>query len=109
MSLIAVLQEREKRLKPLREDAIAEAKRLTSLLRKKYNFDAIYIFGSVLTERFRPGSDIDLVIKGINIRDFFRAYAFIIKESNYKIDLKPFEDLPEDFKRWVLVGGNRIE
>ncbi len=109
MSLIEVLQEREKGIKGLREDAIIEAERLASLLRNKFDFEAIYLFGSVLTGRFRVGSDIDMVIKGMKIEDFFKAYACIIKEARYRVDLKPFEDLTEEFKKRISREGKRIE
>ncbi|MBI5407065.1 MAG: nucleotidyltransferase domain-containing protein [Nitrospirae bacterium] len=108
MSLIAVLQEREKRLRGLRENAIIEAERLASLLRKRFDFDVIYLFGSVLTGRFRGSSDIDMVIKGMKIEDFFKAYACIIKEARYRVDLKPFEDLSEELKERISIEGKRI-
>ena len=108
MSLIAVLQEREKKLKGLREDAIIEAERLASLLRNKFDFEAIYLIGSVLTERFRLSSDIDMVIKGMKIEDFFKAYACVIKEARYRVDLKPFEDLSEEFRKRISSEGKQI-
>lgn len=108
MSLIAVLQEREKRLECLRKNALIEAERLASLLRKRFDFEAIYLFGSVLTGRFKVGSDIDMVIKGMKIEDFFKAYAYIIKEARYRVDLKPFEDLSEEFKKKISSEGKRI-
>ena len=108
MSLAEVFQERKKKLNCLREDAIAEAERLASLLRKKYDFDAIYLIGSVLTGKFRINSDIDMVIKGMKIEDFFKAYAFIIKEAGCRVDLKPFEDLSEEFKKRISTEGKQI-
>ncbi|MEW6621360.1 MAG: nucleotidyltransferase domain-containing protein [bacterium] len=82
MSLIAVLKEREKKTKSLKEDAFKEAKRLASLLRKYYKFEVFYLCGSLLSDKFRRYSDIDIVIKGLKFEDFFKAYAFLIKESS---------------------------
>jgi len=33
----------------------------------------------------------------------------LIKESKFKIYLKPFEDLTQDFREKVLIGGIKIE
>lgn len=108
MSLLAALPEREKGRKKLLEDALLEATRLASIRREKFDFEAIYLFGSIITGRFRTGSDINMVIKGMKIEDFFKAYACIIKESRFRIDLKPFEDLSEEFKLRILREGKRI-
>jgi predicted nucleotidyltransferase len=108
MSLAGVLKEREAKLKALKQDAMEEAQRLASLLSERFKFEAIYLHGSLLSGKFRRHSDIDLIIKGLKMEDFFKAYAFLIKESKYEIDLKPFEDLKEDFKESVLAKGMKI-
>jgi len=92
----------------LKADALQEVHRLASLLREHYEFKALYICGSIVSGKFGPHSDIDIVIRGLKVRDFFKAYALLIKESKYKIDLKPFEDLTKDFKKKVLTTGGKI-
>ncbi len=109
MSLKAILDERERLKKHLRDDALKEVFRLSSLLRRRYSFETLYLFGSLPSGRFSRGSDIDLVIEGLKTEDFFKAYAFLIKEGRFRVDLKPFEDLSEDFKKRVLSGGMKIE
>ncbi|MBI5194720.1 MAG: nucleotidyltransferase domain-containing protein [Nitrospirae bacterium] len=108
MALQAVLKEREKKLTILRNNAMKEAQRLAFLLSKRYKFEAIYLFGSLLSGKFRLHSDIDMVIKGLKVEDFFKAHAFLIKESRYRIDLKPFEDLEDSFKEKILRKGLKI-
>ena len=108
MTLIAILKERAKKTKALREDALKEAKRLVLLLKNRFEFETVYICGSLLSGKFGPHSDIDMVIKGSKMEDFFKVYALLIKESKYKIDLKPFEDMMEDFKEKVLTEGMKI-
>lgn len=108
MTLTSVLKEREKKKKTLRQNAIAEARRLASILRKRFKFESIYIYGSILSDNFRLHSDIDMVIKGLPSNDFFKVYAMLIKESDYKIDLKPFEDLSVEFKEKVSTGGMKV-
>ena len=108
MSLKTVLKEREKKKEVLRQEAIAEVQKLVSLLRKRFQFESIYICGSILTDNFSSHSDIDMVIKGLRVEDFFKAHAFLLKESKYEIDLKPFEDLKEDFKEKILTRGMKV-
>jgi len=109
MSLRAVFKEREKQKESLRKAAIAEVRRLAVLLRKRFQFESLYICGSILTDDFRSHSDIDMVIKGLRVEDFFKAHAFLLKESRYEIDLKPFEDLTEDLMEKVLTWGMKVE
>ncbi len=102
-----IKRQRGKRL-ALRKEALKEAKRLYILLRKKFEFEDIYIFGSVLTDKFSSKSDIDLAIKGLKTEDFFKAYAFLLREGEFVIDLKPFEDMTIDLQKTVLLKGNRL-
>ena len=108
MSITTILKERKDRTRHLRKDALNEAKRLSSLLRRHYEFEALYLYGSVLTDRFGFHSDIDMAIKGMRVEVFFKAYAILIKESKYEIDLKPFEELTDELREKVLSGGIRI-
>lgn len=108
MSLIAILKEREKKKIFLKKEAVKEALRLAGILKQRFNFDSLYIFGSILTDKFRVHSDIDIVIRGLESDEFFKAYGLLIKESRYKIDLKPYEELSDDFKEMVMKRGKRI-
>ncbi|HHN65019.1 MAG TPA: nucleotidyltransferase domain-containing protein [Nitrospirae bacterium] len=109
MALMEIFEERERERKRHQEDALREVYRLAALLKERFDFESLYVVGSLLKDRFRKGSDIDLVIKGLKKEDFFRAHAFLMDKSRYRIDLKPFEDLHEDFKKLVLKGGLKIE
>jgi predicted nucleotidyltransferase len=102
-----IKRQRAKRL-ALRKEALKEAKRLNLLLRERFEFEDIYIFGSVLTNRFSFKSDIDLAIKGLKTEDFFKAHAFLIRECGFAIDLKPFEDMTIELQKTVLLKGDRL-
>ena len=104
-AFLAFYESRRKRHHHLKAEALTDAKQLAALLRKHFKFDSLYLYGSILSDRFRPGSDLDLIVKGMRIRDFFKAYAMLIKESRFPVDLKPFEDLPDEFKARILEQG----
>ncbi|OHE57726.1 MAG: hypothetical protein A2Z47_01390 [Thermodesulfovibrio sp. RBG_19FT_COMBO_42_12] len=108
MSLRRIFEEREKKREILQQDALREARRLVPLLKERYEYDSIYLCGSILSNRFGNRSDIDIIIKGLKTDAFFKAYALLIKESTYRIDLKPFEDMTADFQSEVLTKGIKI-
>lgn len=62
---ITLLKKKEFQKKALREAALKEAERLSTLLKEKFEYEALYLIGSVFKGKaFRPHSDIDFVIKG---------------------------------------------
>jgi predicted nucleotidyltransferase len=107
-TFLSFLEGQKRKQRASKANALVEVERLASLLRKNFQFESLFLAGSLSTDTFRRNSDLDLIIKGIKIKDFFKAYAFLLKESHYPIDLKPFEDLAEDFQTRILEGGWRI-
>ena len=108
MSLLVLIKERTKKVEARRQEAIIEARRLVLLLREKFTFQSLYLVGSILSSKFRLYSDIDMVIEGLKLEYFFKAHALLLKESTFDIDLKPFEDLSDDYQKKVLSGGLKI-
>jgi len=104
-AFLAFYESRRKRRQQVKTGAINDAKQLAGLLRKHFEFESLYLYGSILSDTFWPGSDLDLVIKGMRIEDFFKAYALLLKESKFPVDLKPFEDLTDEFKAGIQERG----
>lgn len=107
-AFLAFYESRRKRRQQVMAEAITDAKQLAALLRKHFKFESLYLYGSILSDTFKPGSDLDLVIKGMRIEDFFKAYALLLKESRFPVDLKPFEDLTDEFKAGIQERGMLI-
>lgn len=106
MGFSILLEEREKRKERRRSRALLEAKRLSTLLSQRFSYERLYVFGSALKDRgFSSHSDIDLVIKGLDSDLFLKAYAFLIKESDFSIDLKPWELLDGQIRERVEREG----
>lgn len=53
---------------------------------KKYNVDAIYLFGSSLDENIRA-NDIDLAVKGIMPNLFFKFYGELLRNLSKSVDI----------------------
>lgn len=47
----------------------------------------IFLFGSLASGKVRPGSDIDLAVRGCPKGRFFRVYGRLLREINHPVDL----------------------
>jgi predicted nucleotidyltransferase len=87
------------------------AKDFAKLLKKKYKVKEVYLIGSLRTTdnvRFiREDSDIDLVVKGMENELYLPALAelYEILPFNVMLDLIPFEDTNERFKKRTIEQG----
>jgi predicted nucleotidyltransferase len=53
---------------------------------KKYNASAVFLFGSSI-EKDEGANDIDLAVKGIEKKSFFKFYAELFKQFSKPVDL----------------------
>jgi len=67
-----------------------------SILLKNEGCQSIYLFGSMITGNIHQNSDIDIGIKGLPAKKYFRTYALLDKELSNRVDLVDF-DLYKDF------------
>ena len=90
-----------------RSDLKDEAQRLVHLLEAKgFKFRRVYLFGSVIKDKsLSAWSDIDLAIEGLEEAMFYKAYACLLKNSNFPVDLKPFEELQVSLREKVKKEG----
>jgi predicted nucleotidyltransferase len=103
-----ISERREKRLSELKKLAMAEAEKLAHDLRQGFDFDEMYLYGSLIYGTFGFHSDIDFVIKGLKLEDFFKAHAYLLKHSTFSIDLKPWEEMDESHKDKINKQGIRL-
>lgn len=94
--------EKDKKRAKLAKKALPEAVKIL----RQHGAKRVILFGSLCSGRkFRSHSDIDLVVEGIAKTDFCRAYADLIMALNWRIDLKPLEELDLAFKESILERG----
>jgi len=109
MGFSTLLKQREREKEELRRKALKEAKKLSFALVEVFPYEKLYLFGSVLKKRaFTPHSDLDLIVKGLDEELFLKAYAFLLKESNFSVDLKPWESLKNNIKQKVRKEGRLL-
>lgn len=79
----------------------------------KTNFPSAtpYIFGSVLKpELVHPGSDIDLVIKGLSERDYPALIKAVSKKfGSLKVDIRRFEELDSYMRQKIADKGYMVK
>lgn len=78
-----------------RVKARREAQCAAQLLAEHYGVRRVTLFGSLLGDRFKQGSDIDLAVEGLDPARFFRADAHLAREIGVPVDLKLLRDCPE--------------
>ena len=106
MGFSILLEQRERAKEELRKKALEDAKKLSFALAELFPYEKLYLCGSVLKRRaFTLHSDLDLIVKGLEEELFLKAYAFLLKKSNFSVDLKPWESLRDSMKQKVRKEG----
>jgi len=104
MALIA----REKKQKDLIHDALKEARRVSGMLIKRFGASEVKLYGSLLEkEHFEETSDIDLAVKGLGDR-YLGAFGYCLRMSEYNLDIRQYEDLPERIKSIIDEKGLKL-
>ncbi len=86
------------------------AKLISTRIKRLYPNITIYIIGSVLKPRtVHPGSDIDLITKGLNEEE----HSFLIRNiftefPSLKIDIRRMEDLDEYLTQKLLTESLQV-
>lgn len=88
-----------------RAKAREEARRAARLLADHYGVRRVTLFGSLLGDRCKQGSDIDLAVEGLDPARFFRADAHLAREIEVPVDLKLLGDCPELLRQRIAEEG----
>jgi len=108
----SVWEERKREERKKRDLAIRKAKRVAGILKKSYRAKEVILIGSLI---WRPdflwrGTDIDLMVKGLDSERYFEILADISTASHpFHVDLIPFEKAWPSIKRRALKEGLRLE
>jgi len=77
---------------------------------KNLKVASLFLFGSVVRNQARPGSDIDFLVEfsePIGLFDIINLKIFLEKTFNHKVDVVPRDGLREEFKDEVLKEAIR--
>jgi predicted nucleotidyltransferase len=109
---VSLWEERKTEEMKKRDLAIKKARVAAKTLKEKYKVKEVILFGSLI---WRPdflweGTDIDLIVKGIDNERYFEILADISAISHpFHVDLVPFEKAWASVKKRALKEGLRLE
>jgi predicted nucleotidyltransferase len=80
-------------------------------IEKEFPQVTVYIHGSVLRpELVHPGSDIDIVIKGLSDRDYSTLIKATLKRFSFlKVDIRRYEELDAYMRQKIEDKGCRVK
>ena len=68
----------------------------------------VFIFGSIANGKFNENSDIDIAVRGLNEKDFYRVASILMFELEKEIDLVDLDDKTDRFSQNILKNSNLI-
>ena len=82
-----------------------DIKKATQIL-KQNGAKEVFIFGSIANGKFNENSDIDIAVRGLNEKDFYRVASILMFELENEFDLIDLDDKENRFSQMLLkVGG----
>ena len=102
-------KERDERSRAMQEhrrlEAREEAVRLAAVVARQPEVSKVVLFGStVVPDRFREDSDIDLAVWGLAPEKYFSVLSSLERESRFSIDLIPAEDAQASMRKRIETG-----
>ena len=90
-------------LEKRRQEGLVQATKVAETLRERWSqIRAVHLFGSVLDDRFRSHSDLDLLVDGLPPAALLDAIALAEDAGPLPVDLKRQEDLSDDLVQRLL-------
>ena len=90
-------------LEKRRQEGLAQASKAAEAMRERWpQIRAMHLFGSVLDDRFRSHSDLDLLVDGLPPAALLDAIALAEGAGPLPVDLKRREDLNDDLVQRLL-------
>lgn len=69
----------------------------------------IFVFGSIANGRFNENSDIDIAVKGLAEKNFFKVASILNFELENQIDLVDLDDKENRFSQIILKLGGLLK
>lgn len=95
----------EEKLNNLPTSYQIDIKKATQIL-KENGAKEVFVFGSIANGKFNENSDIDIAVKGLNEKDFYKVASILMFELENEFDLIDLDDKQNRFSQMLLkVGG----
>ena len=93
-----------------RERALRAIPKISNLLKKKFEVDKVYLFGSCISsEYFHQRSDVDIGVQSLSSDNYLTAtYDVNTLEHGFKVDLINMKTCDDDLRNKILREGREI-
>ena len=96
-------------LEKRRQEGLAQGAKAAAAMRESWpQVRSIHLFGSVLDDRFRSHSDLDLLVDGLPPAALLDAIALAEGAGPLPVDLKRREDLSDDLVQRLLRKSQNL-
>lgn len=100
-----VQKEQEER-EEIRKVILQDMEKTLQLLMEKYIWKEIYLFGSIVQDgRFKPNSDVDIAVRGLNKFDYYTFIGEVSEILNRRVDVIRLEEC--HFSVSIVKKGKR--
>ncbi|MEM9486145.1 MAG: nucleotidyltransferase domain-containing protein [Cyanobacteria bacterium P01_F01_bin.116] len=86
-------QQQSAQIEVLRHRAWQDVRQIAQILRQDFEVTGVFVYGSLLKERFTADSDIDIALAGLAKDRFYEAVAAVNDVCDRWVDLKQIESL----------------
>lgn len=76
---------------------------------KENGANEIFVFGSIANGKFNENSDIDIAVKGLDEKIFYKIAGILMFELENKIDLIDLDDKCNRFSQMLLKDGGLLK
>ena len=98
-------QQQAAQLKVVKRQAWQDVQRITQILKQEFGVTQVFVYGSLVNDRFKAESDIDIAVAELAKERFYEAMATINEVCDRWVDLKPIESLQPYFWQRIQSQG----
>jgi len=102
ISLRELLQQKQEEQRRKQKKGLMLARKCTRILGEKFGATRVYLFGSLAEDLFWEGSDIDLAVEGMSLKQYLRALAELKVIEDVHFDIVHLDYCKPRFKNQIL-------
>lgn len=85
-----------------------DIKKATNIL-KENGAKEVFIFGSIANGKFNEHSDIDIAVRGLEPKKFYKVASILMFELENEFDLIDLDDIENSFSQMLLKDGGLLK
>ena len=85
-----------------------DIKKATNIL-KENGAKEVFIFGSIANGKFNDHSDIDIAVRGLEPKKFYKVASILMFELENEFDLIDLDDIENSFSQMLLKDGGLLK